>query len=152
MNISPNLTLVVSHVDDDLNNLLILDKIIELRFKSLSSFAFHYQYDFEQARASIRSLLGTLFTNQRLSKRTDYVLPHNLYSQFIYILDSGEGFDNILSHLVEFGPIYRDACISHQGVQKLGSDVNESVNNAKKLLEQHGYLVFNQLNFLSNHS
>ena len=122
-----------------------LDSIIFSKFSNITSFAFHHGYSVEQTKACFRDLVDMLFMHQKVDDNGHLFFPHNQYSQFTFMFEQQGGLEHILKHFVEFGKSYKEACL--MGGNYHHDSINSKINEAKYLLELHGYLVFNQLNF-----
>ena len=126
-------------------NFAVLDSIILSKFNNITSFAFHHGFSVEQTKACFSEMVDMLFDHQKIDAKGNLFFPHNLYKQFIFMMGEQGGLEHILKHFVEFGKLYKDACLNGRDYQN--DNINVKINEAKYLLELHGYLVFNQLNF-----
>lgn len=122
----------------------IIDTILVHRFQNITSFAFYHGFSIAQTKKEFRDLVCMLFENQKVTKDNKLVFPHNLYMQFILMLNQDGGLDHILKHFVEFGMVYKNSCI--HGDEIGVRNINNKIDEARRLLELHGYLVFNQFN------
>lgn len=138
--------LVVSNLDNSQRSLdfSILDSITQHRLGSVSAFAFFHGYSLEDCRHALRNIVDMIFENQRVGKNGKLVVTHNFYMQFLYMLEQEGGLDHLLQHFSEFGGMYKKSCLDGELIEISG--ISKKVDEAKALLEFHGYLVLNYHN------